>query len=115
MIGSMSPGLNEAPSSIIWRTAMRQPASVSLSATMRSAVWQVVQALTTTSLPAPSGKSAAIAEKVHKSPNRDADRDRIYLIGYYPCALKPVRRMRPVFGLKALYIHRIALLEVCLI
>src|SRR5216684_7810 len=82
MIVSMSSGLNEAPSSIIWRTAMRQPASVSLSATMRSAVWQVVQALTTTSLPAPSGKSAAIAEKVHKSPNRDADRDRIYLIGY---------------------------------
>jgi len=67
----------------LWRTVMRQPSFVCLRATIRSTVWQVVQALATTSLPGPSGKSAAIAEKVHKSPNRDADRDRIYLIGYY--------------------------------
>src|SRR5258708_7364687 len=54
-IGLMSSGFNDAPFSIIWRSVLRQPSSESRSAAMRSALWQEVQAFTTTSLPLPSG------------------------------------------------------------
>src|SRR6266404_8466102 len=43
-IGLMSSGFNDAPFSIIWRSVLRQPSSESLSAVMRSALWQEVQA-----------------------------------------------------------------------
>src|SRR3984893_1669606 len=68
---STSAELNDAPSSSIWRTVMRQPSFVCLRATIRSTVWQVVQALATTSLPGPSGRSAANTGSVISSASAD--------------------------------------------
>src|SRR5215472_3105507 len=70
---STSAELNDAPSSSIWRTVMRQPSFVCLRATIRSTVWQVVQALATTSLPGPSGRSAANTGSVISSASANAD------------------------------------------
>ena len=63
-MGLMSSGFKDAPFSIIWRSVLRQPSSESFSAVIRSRLWQEEQALTTTSLPFPSGSKVSARSAV---------------------------------------------------